>query len=304
VLVIPADFSESVRQRDAAQSVLELYANPSRPNSTGVVRSIVDGFLSRVAAGTAAGQVTVLQLVQSGVLSPAEAASAGPAIGERAGRAAASLELMAVKSEMAGERSGGFDWLTYMAPSMAIMFLMFAATAGGRSMLAERDAGTLPRMLATPTSSAQVIGGKMLGTYLTGLSQMAVLILAGGLIFDVHWGEPLAVVLLVLALVAAATAWGMVIGAYARTPGQANAVGIMLALIFGALAGNFVPRQLLPQVLQTASYISPNAWGLESFSRLTGGGSLADVAPAIAALLAMAAVLFAVAVAAFRRQVR
>jgi ABC-type multidrug transport system permease subunit len=81
-------------------------------------------------------------------------------------------------------------------------------------------------------------------------------------------------------------------------------VGIMLALIFGALAGNFVPRQLLPQVLQTASYISPNAWGLESFSRLTGGGSLADVAPAIAALLAMAAVLFAVAVAAFRRQVR
>ena len=31
-----------------------------------------------------------------------------------------------------------------MAPSMAIMFLMFTVTNGGRSILAERDWGTLP----------------------------------------------------------------------------------------------------------------------------------------------------------------
>lgn len=305
VVVIPADFSESAAQAGGSrQVVVELYANPTRPNSVGVIRSIVDGFMSRIAAGRAAGQITVLQLVQSGALPAAEAASAGPAIGERAGRAAASLEPLTVRAEMAGVSASGFDWLTYMAPSMAIMFLMFTATAGGRAMLAERDAGTLPRMLTTPTTAAQVIGGKVLGTYLTGVAQISVLVLASGLIFGVRWGEPLAVAAVVLALVAAATGWGMVIAAYARTPGQANAVGTMIALIFGGLAGNFVPRQLLPRILQTASYISPNAWGLEAFIKLTGGGRLADVVLPIIALLAMAGVLFAVAVIAFRRQYR
>jgi ABC-2 type transport system permease protein len=185
---------------------------------------------------------------------------------------------------------------------MAIMFLMFTATAGGRSVLAERDAGTLPRMLASPTSPAQVLGGKVMGTYTTGVGQMGILLLASGLIFGVRWGEPLAVTLVVLALVAAATGWGMVIAAYARTPGQANAIGTMMALIFGGLAGNFVPRQLLPEFLQKVSYITPNAWGLEAFGALSAGGGLADVVVSSVALLAMAAVLFGVSVAAFRRQ--
>lgn len=311
-VIIPADLSESVMpagltmgqvSSERSQSVVELYANPTRTISAGVVRSIVDGFLNRVAAGAAGGQVAVTQLIMSGAVSPQEALTAGQAIGERAGQAAAGTQLITLDAEMAGtDSTGGFDWLAYMAPGMAILFLMFTATAGARSLLAERDAGTLPRMLTTPTTPVQVIGGKVLGVFLTGLAQVSVLLLASRLLFGVRWGDPLGVVLLTLALVAAATGWGMLIAAYARTPGQANATGTMLTLIFAAMAGNFLPRQLLPQFLRTASYVSPNGWGLEGFAALTAGGTLADVALPIAALVAMAAVLFGVAVVAFRRQ--
>ena len=83
--------------------------------------------------------------------------------------------------------------------------------------------------------------------------------------------------MLTLALVAAATGWGAVLAAYSRNAAQANQLGTMIALIFGMLAGNFVPRIALPQWLRTIGLVTPNAWGLEGFSSLTAGGRLAQV---------------------------
>jgi len=294
------DFSSVV---DPEQSVIRVYSNPTAPISAGIVRSVVDQFLGRVAAGATGGQLAVTQLVMNGVISPQQIPAIAQEIGEQAGRQAAEANLIAVESQTLGEEgSGGFDWMGYMAPSMAILFLMFTVTAGGRSILAERDEGTLPRMLVSPSSAVQVLGGKVSGIYLTGLSQVLILIAASGLIFGVRWGDPLAVVLVTLALVAAATGWGMLIAAYTRTPGQANAAGTGMALVFAVASGNFFPRETLPQWLRTVSYVTPNAWGLEAFGELSGMGTLADVVLPIAALLVMAVVLFAVATLALRRQ--
>ncbi len=315
-VIVPADFSSSILPAGAisgdasaflnrTHSVVEVYSNPARPISAAVVRSIVDQILNRLAAGVAGAQVSIEQLLTHGLVSPAQLQTAGQAIGARASQAAAQASLITVTTQLsaaASSNSGGFDWLGYMAPSMAIMFLMFTVTAGGRSILAEREWGTLSRMLATPTTPAQVVGGKIAGTYFTGAAQMFILILLGGLAFQIQWGATIAVVLLTLALVAAATSWGMLIAAYSRTPGQAATLGTAVALIFGGIAGNFVPRQLLPQWLQTASYISPNAWGLEGFLKLAGSGTLTDILGPIVALCIMAVVLFGLALLAFRRQ--
>ncbi len=315
-VIVPADFSSNILPAGATSgdvsafsdrqpSVVEVYSSLVQPISAAVVRSIVDQILNRMAAGVAGAQVSIMQLLTNGLVAPNQMQTVGQAIGARAGQAATQSSLITVNTQLsaaASSNSGGFDWLGYMAPSMAIMFLMFTVTAGGRSILAEREWGTLPRMLATPTTTAQVLGGKIAGTYLTGTAQMFILIIFGSLAFQIHWGAPLAVVLLTLALVAAATSWGMLVAAYSRSPGQAASLGTAIALIFAGLAGNFVPRQSLPQWLQTASYISPNAWGLEGFLKLAGNGTLTDVLVPIAALLVMAVVLFSVALLAFRRQ--
>ncbi len=118
----------------------------------------------------------------------------------------------------------------------------------------------------------------------------------------VKYGPLSAVVPVTLALVAAATGWALVLAAYARTAGQANQMGTILSLAFGGLAGNFFPRQALPQWIRTASLITPNAWGLDAFNKLTAGGTLGDVLVPIAGLLALAVVLFIAASVIFRRQ--
>jgi ABC-2 type transport system permease protein len=133
---------------------------------------------------------------------------------------------------------------------------------------------------------------------------MAILVLATSLLLGVDWGEFSGVLLLVVALVFGATGWGILLAAISRTPGQASAFGTALALIFAAAAGNFVPRQVLPEWLQMASYISPNAWGLEGIDLLRSGASLGALAPVLLALFLMGTGLFAVSMLGFRRQLR
>ncbi len=305
-VIIPAGFSDALLSGSPAggkQAVIEIYQNPTRSVGSSVVRSIVEQTVSRLTASTVGGQVAVTQLLNSGLISPVQAMSQGQQIGERAGRQVGSSSLIALKIETAEKSNGAdFDWLTYMAPSMAIMFLMFTVSNGGRSVLAERDWGTLPRLLTTPTRPTQVIGGKVVGIFLIGCAQMGILIAASGLLFGVKWGSLSGVVVLTLSLVAAATGWGAVLAAYSRNAAQANQLGTMIALIFAMLAGNFVPRIAMPSWLRSVSLVTPNAWGLEGFSSLTSGGGLAEIIVPALALLAMAVVLFAAATVAFRRQ--
>ncbi len=305
-IIVPPGFSASMMALgqgvEVETSVIEIYANPTRPISVGVVREIVAEFLGRLTGALVGVQVSVVQMVEDGLAAPQEVQGLAPRIGERAWQRISESRLVAVRSESA-TRSGsdGFDWAAYMAPSMAIVFLMFTVTAGGRSVLAEREGGTLARLLVSPTTPVQILSGKAFGIFFSGVTQVAILIAASSLLLDLRWGAPAWVAAVVLALAAAATGWGMLLAAYARTPGQANAAGTMLTLTFGALAGNFLPRQWLPGWVRTLSYVSPNAWGLEAFEALASGGNLAVP---LMALLAMAMVLFAISLPAFRRQYR
>jgi len=265
--------------------------------------------VDRLSAGLVGGQVAITQLIAGGLLSHEEASISGAEIGERAASQTSEQRLISVRSEDAdaeeqasASTSSGFNWLAYMAPSMAILSLMFTVTAGGRTILAEREGGTLSRMLSTPSRAAQVIGGKVLGIFVVGIAQMAILILASYGLFGVRWGSAAGLVLLTLALVAAATGWGMLLAAYCRTPAQAGQLGAVLSLVFAILGGNLFPRPVMPDWLLTVSYITPNAWGLEGYTKLAAGGGLADIGLFGVGLLTMAAVLFIAATLMFRRQ--
>ena len=74
-VIIPAGFSEGVIPRAGAKPAdgvaqIEIYANPTRPTSAGVVQAIVDEFVSRVEVGRVAGTVAVTQLLVSGRITP------------------------------------------------------------------------------------------------------------------------------------------------------------------------------------------------------------------------------------------
>jgi ABC-2 type transport system permease protein len=314
-VIIPAGFSESIMPSafpgdgavDRRTSIIEVYANPTRPVSVGVIRSIIERFINIFSTGAAGGEVTVAQLLQQGIIPPEQANTAGIQIGMASGQSAAEnavqnrLITLAVE-ESALPSQSGYDWKGYLVPSMAILFLMFTVAAGGRSILAERQGGTLHRLLVSPSRAINIIGGKALGIFFTGLAQMVILLAANSLLFRMAWDDLFALFLLTIALVLAASGWGVLLAAFSRTPAQASNAGTVIALVFAASSGNFVARENLPEWLRNASYISPNAWGLEGYSRLAAGGTLPAITFHIAALLIMAVILFWVASLALQRQ--
>ncbi|MBK9006841.1 MAG: ABC transporter permease [Anaerolineae bacterium] len=308
-IVIPQGFTDSVIPAEGttfdstavqpAPVQIEVYANPSRPTGAGIIKAIVDEFLSRVEEGRVSGTTSLVGLMQSGLLNPQDVASEAQELFANVDESESTA--ITLKTDTQGAEAVEFDLLAYFAPGMALMFLMYTVSYGGRSILAERSQGTLPRMLISPTSNAQVLGGKVLGIFLMGVAQVGVLILASSIFFQVQWGDPLGVLVLILAAVFGATGWGMLITAFARTPAQVGSTGAAVMLIFGILGGSFMSLENFPPFMQTLSKITPNAWGMDGFVTLALGGTLKNLTEPVTALLIMGALLFAASVVLFNR---
>jgi len=275
---------------------IKLYTNPNTPTSAGVIQTIVNSFLDQVQKGETLGRVAISQMITHGIIQPAQAQAVGNSINAQmilAENEDSATKIQMVNGSGAEEK---VNFLSFLAPGMALMFLMFTVTNGGRTLLLERNEGTLSRLLVSPTTTGQVLAGKVVGIYLTGVVQMLILISGTSLLFNLHWGDPLGVFMLVLAAVAGATGWGMILAAMARTPGQVSSIGFALVLLFGILGGSFFSTQGLPQLVQIFAHISPNAWGMDAFTTLALGGSLVNILTPVLALLIMGAVLFGVAI--------
>jgi ABC-2 type transport system permease protein len=283
---------------------VSIYGNPGRPISTGVVSAILETFLGQVETGVVAGQVAVTQLLQAGLITPADAPALAQDLGQEAAAMAETEDLLTLDRMTTGENTSEseIDPLALLAPGMALFFLMYTVSYGGRSLLAERQEGTLSRLLSTPTLAATVLGGKMIGIYLTGLAQMAILMGGMSLLFGLNWGSPPAMMVLLLATVAGAAGWGALLAALARTPGQVGSIGTALMLLFGLLGGSFVSASLFPGWLRTLRLITPNAWALDGLVVLAQGGTFGDVLNPLIALLLMGLLLFGLAVFLFRRR--
>ena len=306
-IIIPAGFTDSIippaGQIDASPTVqLMIYNNPTRPTSAGVVKTILEEFINRLEVGRAGGTVIVTQLISHGLIAPSQAAAVAAQVGQQQVESLDENRIIKLTSNVASQSTVNFNPLAYMAPAMALMFLMYTVSNGGRTLLVERNQGTLPRLLVSPTGSAQVLGGKIFGIYLAGVVQMLILIVGSTMFFQLQWGDPLAVFVLVLAAVFGACGWGMLITSLAKRPGQISAIGSALMLTFGVLGGSFINLDVMPTWVQWVSKITPNAWGLDGFSVLALGGGLGLILKPILGLLVMGLVLFAVSLLLFNRR--
>jgi len=307
VVIIPAGFTASIIPNEQTGQLtkavaIEVYKNPGSPISASVIENIVDDFVTQVDTRAAGVEVTIQQMAMNGRLTTVNLDAATQSTIQNQQTANELIPLIEVRQETGNAiTDDDYNPLTYFAPGMAVAFLMYTVSLGGRSILAERDEGTLARLMASPTSATQVMGGKVSGIFSTGAAQVSVLIIASSLLFDLRWGNPVAVALLIAATAAAATGWGLLIAAISDRPSQVSSYGTALMLTFGILGGSFVQFNL-EGPLSWLSKITPNAWAIEGFTILGTGGTLFDIIPVLIALTLMAIILFIISVTVFRRR--
>lgn len=299
VIYIPAGYTASIIPAAGSAVVsdpvqIEFYTNPTRPTSSGILKTILDQFISQVEIARISGEVTVSQLLENGLIDASQAAAVGMSAGQEMAQASRQRSSITIKNLTASGEAVEFDILSYMAPGMALMFLMFTVTYGGRSLIVEDRLGTLPRILVSPTPTPLILGGKVFGILLTAVAQLLILIGGTSLLFGLYWGDPLGMIVLVLAAAIGATGWGMLLAAFLKSPGQVANVGSAVMLIFGLLGGSFFSLSNLPEWIQVFSRITPNAWGLDGFSTLAMGGTLKNILTPVGVLLGMGLVLFTI----------
>ncbi len=189
----------------------------------------------------------------------------------------------------------------FYGASMAVLFLFFTVGFAARSVLTERQTGTLARLLATPASPGAILAGKTLSVAVLGFAGFVTVWLVTSLLFGAPWGDPVAVVALMAATVLAVAGVATFVASLARSERQADAATTVTAFVLALLGGNFVGPNL-PPLLRRLSVFTPNGWALRSFTALnTDAAGLREILTALAVLVAMGLVFGAVGVVRVRR---
>lgn len=267
-IVIPAGFSDAVQAGRATE--LRVIGSVNETLATQVARSVLAGFASSVEA---------VQLSVATVIASSGSIDAGTGVAQAA---------LALPAPLAVARAITRDRLvtgaTYYAASMAVMFVFFAAQFGVVSLLAERRAGTLARMLAAPVSPRTILVGKLLVSIVLGSVSMGILAIGTSLLLGAHWGDPVAVAALILSTALAASGIALLIVGFSRTEDQASGLTAVVALVLAVLGGSFFPMSQAPEALTRLSLLTPHAWFLRAIGDLSSGEGIAIVAPSVAIL--------------------
>lgn len=287
--VIPAGFEADVQA--GAEARMTVLRNPSSTIGYQVAEAIGRAFTDQVAAA----RLSVLTAARAAGEPPDQDTFASLA------REATEARIPVVLAD-AGVGTREITGANYFGPAMAIFFLFFTVGFGARSLIAERQAGTLPRLLAAPVSRLSVIAGKGVAVFVLGLASMATMFVFMGVVFGAQWGDPVALTVLAVVTVAAVLGVTAVVQTLARTEQQADSYGSMVAISFALLGGNFFPIHQTPELMQRLSLLTPNGWALRGFTDLVyDDAALAAVLPNVAAVMAFAVVCGGVAFVRARR---
>ena len=144
-----------------------------------------------------------------------------------------------------------------------VLFVTFMLLEQAGGILDERQKGTLSRLLTTPTSKTSFLVGKLIGLFMVGSIQSAILILAGKYVFDVNWGTSIpGLMTLMGSYILAATGLGILVSALVRTLAQSKVVVPLLVMSSSMLAGCFWPIEIVPPYMQTIAKAVPAGWAV------------------------------------------
>ncbi len=173
------------------------------------------------------------------------------------------------------------DSFQVSVPGNTVLFCFFLSLGVAMSFYEERKRGTWRRLLAAPGPRVMLLIGKLLPFAFIGCLQVAVLFAFGHLVFGMRiGGSVLALGVITVCVVYAATSLGLLIAAFGGTEKQISGYSLILILGMALLGGCMFPRMFMPQGLQAVGNCVPHGWALDAYYTVLvrTGSTLADVA--------------------------
>lgn len=190
------------------------------------------------------------------------AKSTGPSSGLKA-----SMPSIATVDVLGGRKTN--PTIAMYAAGIAVMFLLFSATASSGSLLDEKDNSTLDRLLCSQLSMNQLLMGKWV--FLTGIGclQLFLMFLWGAVVFRIevlrNWEGAVA---MSLVTAGAASSFALLLATLCSSRNQLSWISTIVILSMSALGGSMIPRYLMSETIQNIGLITFNAWALDGFNKV------------------------------------
>ncbi len=181
---------------------------------------------------------------------------------------------------------------SYVAPSDLVLFLGITMLVLSSGLVESRRLGVLRRLSAAPVPRRSLVAAQIVGLLVIAAGQSLGLLFVGRILFGVHWGNPLAVGMIVALLSICYSGASVLIGTWSRTEEQAVAVSVLLGIAAGMLGGCMYPLDVVGSVIRETGHVVPQAWAMDAFIKLIyDHAAFSAVLPDIGALAVIALVL-------------
>jgi ABC-2 type transport system permease protein len=179
-------------------------------------------------------------------------------------------------------------------PGFILFAMFFIVIPLSGSMINEKNEGSFTRLKTLPVGISLLLTSKVAGYLVVCIIQFVLMLAVGIWVLPGLFGLPafhpgneyFAVFLTTVASSLAAIGFGLIVGAYSTTHGQAALFGSVMVVILGIISGSFLPIHLFPKFLRYFSSISPVRWGIDNYLNIfVRGESLASIVPNILLLL-------------------
>jgi len=194
--------------------------------------------------------------------------------------------------------------LDYTGPAiLAILILFFGFLLTGISVLRERSQGTMERLMASPATRLDIVGGYLLGFLLFALIQTLIIFFYMVYVIKINFQGDLWQILVFQVIIGiGAVCLGTFISVFARNEFQMMQFIPLIILPQMFLCGLLWPVEQMPDYLQWIARFLPLTYGVEGIRALMlQGQSLLDIGKDIGILAAYAVGLLVLAALTLRR---
>ncbi|NTW98399.1 MAG: ABC transporter permease [Geobacteraceae bacterium] len=176
----------------------------------------------------------------------------------------------------------------------------------GAALIREREHGTIEHLLVMPLTPFEIMAAKIWANGLVVLFSAAAslfLVVEGFLGVPIKGFVPLFLFGAMLYLFST-TSIGIFLGTVARSMPQFGLLIILIILPMQLLSGGMTPRESMPEIVQQFMLLSPTTYFVKfSQTILYRGGGLSVIWPQFAAITAIGAVFFTIALLRFRKSI-
>jgi ABC-2 type transport system permease protein len=309
-LIIPEGFtSAAITPREKA--VVHLYQDPTLTIAPGILESLLHHFMDGFSGAKIATRVTSKQFEDRGIevdqRSLMNISARYASWLENGGHQENGQEGSAIRfTSPSGTPSEADTTESMVGPIMAgmtVFFLFFMAANSTQSIIREDEEGTLARLFTTPTKPWTILSGKLFGVLATIIIQAALLIVAAHFLFNIHWGQPATVLIVVSGNLVLAAGFGIFIMSFIQNTRQTGPVLGGALTVTGMLGGLFTNGMLnLPEALDTARLVVPQGWAMQGWELSLSGAEPSEVLSTVLVMLAVGLAFFAFGVLRFRRR--